>query len=105
MTEAYEDIVHNGVVVGQRLVSTPEPVPNYLIAREDLVARFTPEQWFAGRQAAKTDALLCYALDSFWARPEIRLDHANTIGAIERMVALGIMTAEEGAAKLAPVGA
>lgn len=103
MTETYEDIVQDGVVIGQRLVSVPEPPEfSYLIAREDLIARFTPEQWFAGKQAAKTDALLNYALDSFWARPEIRLDQANTIAALARMVELGILTAEDQARILAP---
>lgn len=94
MTEYYEDILHNGVVIGQRLVSIPdaptiEAVP---LARADFIRRFTPQQWYDSEQAAKTDADLCYAFALFKSLAEIRLEHPLTVATLDKLVVLGILT-------------
>jgi hypothetical protein len=53
MSEHYEDIVHNGVVVGQRLVTDAPPVPLTDIQRADLLARLTPTELHAWRRACQ----------------------------------------------------
>lgn len=100
--DEYQDIVVDGVVVGQQLIgSETAPAPVLVVDRLAFVRRFTPEQWFAGQEAAKTDAQLCYALGLLCAVDQVHLDHPDTINTIGYLVQLGILSAEDQARILA----
>lgn len=51
--ERYEDIIHNGKVVGRRLVSEAGPVTVTDVQRADLLARMTPVEVHGWVRAAE----------------------------------------------------
>ena len=103
MTEHYEDIIHQGRVVGRRLVVDAVPdvvVVQTRIARDDFIERFTPREWLAGQKLAQTDANLAMALAILMGKPDGMVDPSSqrVARALGIMVQLGVLTPARAAA-------
>jgi len=96
MAEHYEDIIHQGRVVGRRLVvdEVPDVVVQTRIARDDFIERFTPQEWLAGQKLAQTDANLSMALALLMGKPDGMVDLASprVAQALGYMAQIGVLT-------------
>ena len=96
MAEHYEDIIHNGRVIGRRLVvdEVPDVAVQTRIARDDFIERFTPREWLAGQKLAQTDANLAMALALLMGKPDGMVDLASprVAQALGYMAQIGVLT-------------
>lgn len=113
MAERYEDIIHNGRVVGRRLVSDAAPAPVTAIQRAQLLGRMTPvelHRWYrAAQRAAATNSPTVADRNALyaWLRWEqmdgtVDLSDADVRGLASVWIALG-MTPERAEELLAPL--
>jgi hypothetical protein len=95
MTERYEDIIHNGQVVGQRLVSdTPLPTTSPRMTHDYFLRRFTDAEFRRVRESAATDANMADALFMFDRAKEISVEDARTQKFVHYMASSGYIGIE-----------
>lgn len=106
MAEYYEDIIHNGKVVGRRLVSDAPVIeqPVTTMTKLTFMRRFSAQELIALREAAKTDPILDDAqrlLD--WAQ-EVDVADPDTQRLVGYLAQIGIIEPEDVVRILAPLG-
>lgn len=95
MEDGYEDIIHNGRVVGKRRVLViSEPAKETDIDRDDFIERFTPQEWLAGQQAAQQNPVLSQAFSLLMAKPDgkINLSSPRLAPVFQAMVKARVLT-------------
>lgn len=103
-------VAGNGVVaaIGDRYDAgaftppAPEPEAPPPLSRLDFLRRFTAAQRIAIRAAAATDPIIADAMALLDAADTVRLDNPDTVGLTGYLVAVGLITAADRAAILAP---
>ena len=105
MAECYEDIIHQGRIIGRKLVVDPVPeTPPTTIDRDDFIERFTPDEWVLGQRAAQVDPILAQALTLLMAKSDgkVNLASPRMPPVFEKMVTLGVLTQERSRQILTP---
>jgi hypothetical protein len=94
MTERYEDIIHNGQVVGQRLVSgSTLPTTSPRMTHDYFLRRFTQAEFRKVRESAATDANMADALFMFDRAKEISVLDPRTQQFVRYMASVAYIEA------------